>query len=110
MTSRPFRRHLPPRQPATHDERCQTPCLTPASRSSPACERSSDAGRYVLLDRRDGAFDVRVRVVEVRGEANAGPVLAAARRAADVVFLIERGGQLANIEVAGLERDHRHSE
>src|SRR3989442_15885711 len=64
----------------------------------------SDARRHVLLDGRDGFLDVRVGVVEMRREADARPILAAARRAADAIFLVQRGRELADVEAARLER------
>ena len=48
-----------------------------------------------------------MRVVEMRREAQAGAILAAARRAADVIVLVERRRQLADIEVPRQERQHR---
>src|SRR5437773_2119124 len=52
---------------------------------------------------------VSVRVVEVRREAQPGPILAAARRAADLVLLIQRRRQLADVEGPRLERQHRRA-
>src|SRR5262249_28235870 len=63
---------------STHDKRLTT---TPSS---------LDSCRDVFLDRGHRAVHIRVRVVEVRGEAEAGTVLSAACRAADPILLIER--------------------
>ena len=46
-------------------------------------------------------------VVEVRRQPDAWAILAAARRAADVILLVERRRQLTDVEVPRLERDDR---
>src|SRR5437773_11669886 len=66
------------------------------------------ASGHVLLHRGDRLVDIGVRVVEVRREAEPGAILSASSGAADAILLVERGRQLAHVQIPGLEREYRH--
>src|SRR5579862_1284089 len=81
-----------------------TPNYPPELPSTVFCSQLNPSG-HVLLDRRDGAVDLVGGIVEMRREAQAGAILACARRANNLVVGQQRRAQLPWIERPGLEDD-----